>query len=198
MSRPPNPTAPSRSAGSAALSPPNISKASKSRCDAFPAKACACSWWARIARSTSLAGITLEQHPWSEATEAKLIAKCHVGNEPLAERRLEPVQERLQAHSVYGGRTGRPSPPPSGPIATWWSPKRPGCSPRATRSGIRRSTVCDRTMSSGDGSAGRLAGAARSCSRSKRSAGRLSELITRLADRRRLVIELDPSGKSSS
>jgi hypothetical protein len=30
-----------------------------------------------------LAGIALEQHPWSEATEARLIAKCHVGISPL-------------------------------------------------------------------------------------------------------------------
>jgi glycosyltransferase involved in cell wall biosynthesis len=30
-----------------------------------------------------LAGITVEQHPWSEATEAKLIARCHVGIGPL-------------------------------------------------------------------------------------------------------------------
>jgi len=30
-----------------------------------------------------LAGIRLEQHPWSEATEAKLISRCHVGISPL-------------------------------------------------------------------------------------------------------------------
>ena len=30
-----------------------------------------------------LAGITVEQHPWSEETEAKLIAQCHVGISPL-------------------------------------------------------------------------------------------------------------------
>jgi len=30
-----------------------------------------------------LAGVTIEQHAWSEATEAKLIARCHVGISPL-------------------------------------------------------------------------------------------------------------------
>ncbi|MBV8766952.1 MAG: glycosyltransferase family 4 protein [Hyphomicrobiales bacterium] len=30
-----------------------------------------------------LCGITIEQHPWSEATEASLIARCHVGISPL-------------------------------------------------------------------------------------------------------------------
>ncbi len=30
-----------------------------------------------------LAGITIEQHPWSEETETKLIARCHVGISPL-------------------------------------------------------------------------------------------------------------------
>ncbi|MBV9568273.1 MAG: glycosyltransferase family 4 protein [Hyphomicrobiales bacterium] len=30
-----------------------------------------------------LAGVTIEQHPWSEATEAKLVARCHVGISPL-------------------------------------------------------------------------------------------------------------------
>ena len=31
-----------------------------------------------------LTGITVEQHPWSEETEAKLIAQLPCGNKPLA------------------------------------------------------------------------------------------------------------------
>ena len=143
-----------------------------------------------------LAGVTLEQHPWSEATEAMLIAKCHVGLSPLQNdgwSRFKSGYKLIQYMAA-----GRPAvASPIGANCDVVVAEETGLFATGDEEWYRQ---IDRLRK--DGELRRRLGrqARRRCEELfsiEALGGRLSELITRLADQGASV-ELDPSGKSSS